>query len=99
MSSEYGHIDTVWKRDMANKGTIIVGDYAAPELEYLKDAAWVGTEKVDGTNIRIMWDGQVVRFGGKTDNAQIPAFLVSRLQDVFTAEKLGDVFGYARELA
>lgn len=27
------------------------------EFDYLKDNTWIFTEKVDGTNIRIMWDG------------------------------------------
>lgn len=81
---EYPHIDTIWKRDMANKSRIMEGDYAAPELEYLANCEWVGTEKVDGTNIRVMWDGETVRFGGKTDNAQLYARLVVRLEERFT---------------
>lgn len=95
---EYSHIDSIWKRDMSRKGVIIPGDYAAPEFEYLAECEWVGTEKVDGTNIRVMWDGQSVRFGGKTDAAQTPPFLLSKLQDIFDGEVLGDQFGYDREL-
>lgn len=90
---EYSHIDTIWKRDMERKGVIIPGDFASPELEYLANCEWVGTEKVDGTNIRVMWDGVTVRIGGKTDNAQIPAFLVARLQDLFDAEGMAEKFG------
>lgn len=81
---EYPHIDTIWKRDMEHKGVILEGDFAAPELEYLANCQWIGTEKVDGTNIRVMWDGQNVRFGGKTDNAQLYARLVTRLEERFT---------------
>lgn len=86
---EYAHIDTIWKRDMANKGRIIEGDYAAPELEYLANCEWVGTEKVDGTNIRVMYRPGALQleFGGKTDNAQIPAPLIARLQALFSAAK------------
>lgn len=42
---------------------------------------------VHNTNIRVMWDGQQTRFGGKTDNASIPAPLVARLIELFPREK------------
>ena len=86
---EYHKIQTVFKRDMTNKGRIIEGCYSLPEFDYLKDNEWVWTEKVDGTNIRIEWIRNVGRkFGGRTDNAQIPAFLYERLEELFPLEKL-----------
>ena len=63
--------------------TLIYGEYTTPEFEYLKDNVWVFTEKVDGTNIRVMFDGEAITFGGKTDRAQIPARLLNRLNDIF----------------
>lgn len=81
---KYHKIQTVFKRDPATKcKTLLVGEYALPEFEYLKDCEWVFTEKVDGTNIRIMFDGETLKFGGKTDRAQIPADLVNRLNERF----------------
>lgn len=59
------------------------GVYSLPELEYLKDNQWVFTEKVDGTNIRVMYTGAGLSFGGKTDNAQMPVFLLYKLQELF----------------
>jgi len=89
---KYPKINTVFKRDMLNKGRIIEECYAQPEFEYLKDNKWVFTEKVDGTNIRIEWHRGVSRFfGGRTDNAQIPAFLISRLEELFSVDKLDSV--------
>ena len=89
MSQEYHKIQTVFKRDMQNKGRIIEGSYSLPEFDYLKDNKWVWTEKVDGTNIRIDWvRGEGRKFDGKTDNAQIPAFLYKRLEELFPPEKL-----------
>ena len=82
----YSKIDTVFKRDERTK-QIIEGAYTNPELEYLKDNAWVFTEKVDGTNIRVMWDGSAVTFGGKTDDAQMPVTLLYRLQELFDGER------------
>lgn len=54
---EYHKIQTCFKRDEKTK-RIIEGDWTLPEFEYLKDCQWVFTEKVDGTNIRVMWNGQ-----------------------------------------
>jgi len=89
MSKEYQKIQTIYKRDMSNKGRIIEGQYSLPEFDYLKDNEWVWTEKVDGTNIRIDWvRGLGRKFDGKTDNAQIPAFLYKRLEELFPPEKL-----------
>lgn len=86
---KYPKIQTVFKRDMSNKGKLIEGCYSLPEFEYLKDNKWIFTEKVDGTNIRIDWHRGVGRkFGGRSDNAQIPAFLIERLESLFTSEKL-----------
>ncbi len=84
---KYSKIQTIFKRDMAKKGEIILGKYSLPEFEYLKDNEWEFTEKVDGTNIRVHWNGSTVRFGGRTDNAQIPATLGAKLMDLFPAEK------------
>jgi hypothetical protein len=81
---EYHKIQTVFLRDPNTKfKTLLEGEFALPEFRYLANNEWVFTEKVDGTNIRVMFDGQQITFGGKTDDAQIPAFLVTRLQDVF----------------
>jgi len=80
---EYHKIQTVYMRDPAtNHRTLLEGQYSLPEFEYLKGNQWVFTEKVDGTNTRVMFNGGLT-FGGKTDNAQIPAFLVARLNEGF----------------
>lgn len=71
---------------------MIVGKFDRAEFELLKDVEWTFTEKVDGTNIRIMWDGNKVVFGGKTDNAQIPAKLFKKLTDLFGGEANEQVF-------
>lgn len=91
--TEYHKINTVFKRDEKTKfRTLLEGEYSIPAFEYLAKNEWVFTEKIDGTNIRIMWDGTKVTFGGKTDSANIPAFLVQKLIDTFPAEKIASVF-------
>ena len=94
--NEYHKIQTVFKRDMERNGkTLLEGQWTLPEFEYLADNNWVFTEKVDGTNIRVMLKDSSVTFGGKTDSAQIPAQLVTRLNERFLplAEKMQEVFG------
>lgn len=84
--NEYHKIQTVFKRDPETRfKTLLEDDYSLPELEYLKDNEWVFTEKVDGTNIRVMYCAadNYIHFGGKTDRAQIPATLVERLREKF----------------
>ncbi len=81
----YHKIQTVFKRDPeTNFKTLLTGEYALPEFEYLENNTWMFTEKVDGMNIRIITypDGGV-EFRGKTDRAQIPAKLVNQLIELF----------------
>jgi hypothetical protein len=90
---EYHKIPTAWARDPATRyKTLVENEWATPELKFLKDAIWQWTEKVDGTNIRIHWDGYNFEIGGRTDNAQIPAFLLKELMLMFTVESLSKVF-------
>ena len=91
----YHKIQTVYKRDPATKyKTLLEGEFSLPEFEYLQENRWVFTEKVDGTNIRVMRQSGKITFGGKTDRAQIPAQLVERLNDTFLpmAEKFNEIF-------
>lgn len=88
---EYHKIETLFKRDEKTK-KLIMGEFTNPTVEYLKDNIWTFTEKVDGTNIRIFWDGHRVQFGGRTDNAQIPAHLVNRLNELFGGEANEQLF-------
>lgn len=89
---QYHKIQTVFLRDPdTNFKTLLEGQYAKPEFELLDEIEWTFTEKIDGTNIRVMWDGEKVTFGGKTDRAQIPSHLVTTLMERFTSEKMKSV--------
>ena len=82
--SEYHKIETIFERDMMGTKKLIIGQYRNPYVHYLKDNQWIFTEKIDGTNIRVMWDGHTVKFGGRTNNAQLPSQLVQKLVDMFS---------------
>lgn len=90
---KYPKIQTVYKRDPDTKyKTLLEGQYSEPEFEYLANLPWLFTEKVDGTNVRVHWDGHSVRFGGRTNNAQLPAFMLERLMELFPAAKMEKQF-------
>ena len=82
-SNKYHKIMSLFKRNMEGDKKFIIGDWTTPEIEYLKDQDWVWTEKVDGTNIRVMWNGKEVVFGGRSDDAQLYTALLLRLQELF----------------
>ena len=82
----YHKIQTVFKRDPDNNfKTLLEGEFSIPEFEYLKDNVWEFTEKVDGTNIRTIINGdiRIIDIRGKTDKAQIPEFLLEKLEFMF----------------
>ncbi len=88
MRMKYPKIQTVFKRDPeTNFKTLLHGEYSTPELRFLADCEWGFTEKVDGTNIRVEWEVDrpvPVQFGGRTDSAQMPVFLYSKMAEIFT---------------
>jgi hypothetical protein len=84
--TEYHKIQSMFKRDMSNKGKMLFDQWTLPEFEYLKDNKWVFTEKVDGTNIRVMFDGTKIRYNGKTDNAQLAGDLIENLHTMFDSK-------------
>jgi hypothetical protein len=82
--NKYHKIQTVFLRDPATKfKTLLMGRYALPTFEYLKNLQWEFTEKVDGTNIRVKFDGSHIVFAGKTDRAELYPGLVTALNSVF----------------
>ena len=92
--TQYHKIQTVLKRDPDNNYQVIEGEYSLPEFEYLADCKWMFTEKIDGTNIRLMWDGSDVKIGGKTDRAQIPVPLLEKLMSSYVSiDRFTEAFG------
>ena len=93
---EYPKINTLFKRD--EKNVIIPTEFSEPEFEYLKDLKWEATEKVDGTNTRVILNpptessGPTLEFRGRTDNADMPKHLVKKLSELFELDKLLSIF-------
>lgn len=89
---EYHKIETLFNRDVEGTKRLIEGSFRDETVETLAGLDWVWTEKVDGTNIRVFWDGHKVTFGGRTDKAQIPADLVTLLNDKFLGSDVEQLF-------
>lgn len=85
----YPKIETLFERK-ENFG-VDINKIKNPVYEIIK--TWQVTEKIDGTNIRVMLQSDgTIRIGGRTDAAQIHADLVRYLYETFPAEKLRQVF-------
>jgi RNA ligase len=92
---EYQKIPGPYKRHTEGplRNQVIEGEWTSPELAHLASLPWLWTEKVDGTNIRVGWDGHKVTYGGRTASAQIPARLLPVLDTLFPEELLELKFG------
>jgi len=96
---KYPKIETLFKRDENFK---ITNEIRLPEFENIKQ--WLITEKIDGTNIRIIFEREndshdsVITFWGRTDKAEIPLFLFEALQKMFCIEKFIEIFNEAKEV-
>lgn len=89
---EYHKIETIFERDMNGSKKLIEGKFRNETIEFLANNKWVFTEKIDGTNIRIHWDGHKITFGGRTERAQIPSHLVNKLSEIFLNNETEELF-------
>lgn len=80
---QYHKIETVYKRDENGTKKLIEGEFRNETVEFLKDNKWLFTEKIDGTNIRVYWDGHKISFAGRTDKSEIPGHLLDKLNEMF----------------
>ena len=90
--NEYTKIETIFERDVEGSKKLIEGKFRNETVEFLKDNQWICTEKIDGTNIGIVWDGHKVSYQGRTERAQIPAHLMNKLIEMFGGEINEELF-------
>ena len=90
--NEYTKIETIFERDMEGSKKLIEGRFRNETVSFLKDNQWICTEKIDGTNIGIFWDGHKVSYQGRTERAQIPAHLMNKLIEMFGGETNEELF-------
>lgn len=90
--TEYHKIETLFERDTNGTKKLIEGAFRNDAVKYLANNDWYFTEKIDGTNIRIHWDGHKVEFAGRTDRAQIPKSLMDYLTNTFGSMEAEEMF-------
>jgi ATP-dependent RNA circularization protein (DNA/RNA ligase family) len=93
--SEYHKIETLYERELSTF-KVKQGVFKNRVYEIIK--TWHWTEKIDGTNIRVMWREGSLTFGGKTDNAQIHLDLVKYLYETFSPASLSAAFPDATDV-
>lgn len=95
MIMNYPKINTLFKRDENN--IIIPSQFTEHSFEYLKDNKWECTEKIDGTNIHVDLIsnefGEIsLIYNGRTNKANIPEHLLSKLKVIFNKDVLSEYF-------
>ena len=97
---KYPKINSLWKRQgwhleegkknnakyQAGGQSLIIGDYAQDEFAQIK--IWNVQEKIDGTNIRVIfsaedWNLTTVFVHGRTDASEVPKHLNNYIEDHF----------------
>lgn len=89
---KYEKIETIFARDIEGTKKLIPNMFRDSTVEYLARNDWIWTEKVDGTNIRVFWDGHQISFAGRTDSAVIPTPLYDRLSEIFLNDVAEELF-------
>lgn len=90
---EYIKIPNVFKRETGKgKGKLLENEYSNEYIGYLANKEWVFTEKVDGTNIRVIWDGYRVTIKGRQDSSNIPKHLEEKLNEMFINKETEEIF-------
>lgn len=88
--SEYHKIETLYERDEQThrlKQPLVLKNRVYGIVD-----PWIFTEKVDGTNIRCIWQDGRLTFAGKTDNAQLHGQLVQWLHEHITSDLMRAAF-------
>lgn len=89
---EYPKIPAIYVRQTDGSKLLDEGEFSRPIFEVLKDIEWVGTEKLDGTNIGIVWDGHKIHIQGRTPDAAFSAVQFEYLLGKFGGSQNEELF-------
>lgn len=89
----YPKINSVFKRDPDTKFKTFLPEYSEPEFGALAFVEWEVTEKIDGMNMRVEFDGlDGVTFGGRSERADIPRNLQAYMEEHFPRRRITECF-------
>ncbi len=92
---KYGKIQTVWKRDEENNGSILMGNYSKEEFAQVR--SWVLTEKIDGQCITVIITKDNIKIQGKSEKTQFNKAhkpLLAYLNETITRESIDAIFDW-----
>lgn len=92
----YPKIETVFKRDLTTFK--VTNEIRCEEFKNIK--TWLVTEKIDGRNQRIVYDGNLhagggihaLTFKGRTEKADMPEYIMEPLTKLFPIDKFQESF-------
>lgn len=94
MSTLYPKIYSPWKRVVVDGKQVFDPNlWQMDEFNVLADNFWHWTEKIDGMNIRVVYDGYNRTFLGRTDNANFKPSWLDFLGRLIPVEILEETFG------
>ena len=88
MEKEYQKIGNVFKFDERYKNIIGLNE----PYETLKNIIWQGTEKIDGTNTRVYWDGHRITWAGHTDTSEMQPNVAAKMEEIFGSQEMEYLF-------
>lgn len=78
---KYQKIETLYVFDGKQKK--FTNHFSSPLVDFLKDVRWLVSEKVDGMNVRVHFDGYRVEWNGRTEDSDLPIEVENLLQNTF----------------
>lgn len=91
MEKEYQKIGNVFKFDAKYKTIVGLNE----PYETLKNIIWSGTEKIDGTNTRVYWDGHRISWAGHTDTSEMQPNVSKYMEETFGTQEMEYLFEQA----
>lgn len=104
--NKYHKVHGLYKRYREGplKGKFIIGEYSRPEFKQLKDITWEFTEKLDGTNMRVIFHSHPlipeedrIEIKGKSEKSQLNKELVATLKENLDLERFKSNFEISEE--
>lgn len=92
MAHNYEKILAPFGRDSGRDKYVNEDKWSKPEFEMLQNADWNWTQKIDGTNLNVVWDGDKVSYLGHTDKTQWNDRSKKLIEETFCTPEAETVF-------
>lgn len=92
MAHNYEKIYAPFGRDSSKSEYVNTSKWSKPEFEFLQNNEWIWTQKIDGSNLNIIWDGERVSYKGHTDKTQWNERSKNYIESVFCTTEAETVF-------